>query len=810
MNSPIIDKNFQLLKLILERKRKIKRTKKNSITKKKILILLGLFFLNIGLYKDLFINIYKYKRLLFLRPSNRFCIIIIIGTRTDVLKMIPIIKELKNNNKFFCITVNIGSHQKMTKQILKSLNMNKYIDIELNVMRKNQILSKLTSKITLELDKIYSSFNPDSVIVQGDTTTSFTTALSAFYKKIPIFHIESGFKTKDLYSSFSEEFNRIAIHNISTLLFTPNKISAINLLKEDKNKNKIFVTGSTIVETLTLILNKTYPSKYINDLIKNAKSFYKNNIECKIILLACHRGESYFYPIINIIKAIQKLLKDFENIVIIFPILLAPNDIQSIKNEITEAIYNDLINKKEIKDPLYSYFNRLFLIKPLNYIDFIHLLSESYFIITDSNETQEESLSIGKPVLFLGENTERNEGVKLTSTILTGIHFANIYNYSSLLLNNETLYNEISKIDNNVYGSRNPSNIIINIIERYFENRLSDSNYSYKFNDLNYSEILFKYDNLLSKSNNEVQYDIVIVLTVWKRNNLERQLMQVKRQSIIDPKANKKINIIIFQNSNHVNITDIIKKWNMPNIFSDNVKITYINPHFETGYFGRFLSPFTSPVTPNAIFIICDDDVIWGDRYFENMIRVVEEGFFATRTGRLIDQRYNEILPNSHLFWRLNAHACFDEDIEYDFGGHMWAGKISWLRKAWTHIPVAIENCEDFWISTTLKTFYNISTKIPKCPCPEEGKVINPDFCAASDKTAGHHINSIIGKRQTKDPTLRTKIMQWTYEKYNYTPLLALDPNTIGKIKSKFKYGNETNPLFNLSDHLWDDILFWQ
>ena len=400
--------------------------------------------------------------------------------------------------------------------------MNKYIDIELNVMRKNQILSKLTSKITLELDKIYSSFNPDSVIVQGDTTTSFTTALSAFYKKIPIFHIESGFKTKDLYSSFSEEFNRIAIHNISTLLFTPNKISAINLLKEDKNKNKIFVTGSTIVETLTLILNKTYPSKYINDLIKNAKSFYKNNIECKIILLACHRGESYFYPIINIIKAIQKLLKDFENIVIIFPILLAPNDIQSIKNEITEAIYNDLINKKEIKDPLYSYFNRLFLIKPLNYIDFIHLLSESYFIITDSNEIQEESLSIGKPVLFLGENTERNEGVKLTSTILTGIPFGNIYNYSSLLLNNETLYNEISKIDNNVYGSRNPSNIIINIIERYFENRLSDSNYLYKFNDLNYSEILFKYDNLLSKSNNEVQYDIVIVLTVWKRNNLER------------------------------------------------------------------------------------------------------------------------------------------------------------------------------------------------------------------------------------------------------------------------------------------------
>ena len=294
--------------------------------------------------------------------------------------------------------------------------------------------------------------------------------------------------------------------------------------------------------------------------------------------------------------------------------------------------------------------------------------------MTDSGGIQEESISIGKPVLILRTNTERIEGVKLGSAILTGISFENIYNNASLLLKNETLYNEMSKPLNNVYGSGNSSKIIINLIERYFDNNgLPKSDYSNlqhhnNLNELNYSEILFNYDNLLSKSNNEVQYDIVIVLNVWKRNNLESQLIQIQRQSITQPKSNKKINIIIFQNSNHTNVTDIIKKWNMPNMFSDNVKITYINSQFETGYFGRFLTPLTSPVTPNAYFIICDDDVIWGDRYFENMIRVVDEGSLATRNGRLISWKFGEIAP-ANFAWRNKVQVCYNEDIEYDFGG---------------------------------------------------------------------------------------------------------------------------------------------
>ena len=563
---------------------------------KALLILLSLYFLSTLLYKDSLIRKYLYSRLAKLRPLNSHCIIVVFGTRPEVVKMIPIIKELKKNKKFFCVTINTGQHKEISKQILESLNMSKHVDIELNVMRKNQTLSALTSRIMLELDKIYSILNPDSVIVHGDTTTSFAAALSAFYKKIPIFHVESGLRTKNIFAPFPEEFNRITIDDISTLLFAPTNITAINLLKEDKNSTKIFVTGNTIVDTLKLTLNKTYPSKYIYDLIQAAKSFYKKKKECKIILLTCHRRENYYKPISNILKAVQKLLQSFDNIVIIIPLHLNPNVIQSFKIGLPSKIYNDLINKKEIKDPFYSYFNRLFLIKPLNYIDLIHLLSVSFFIMTDSCGIQEEANSISKPVLILRTYTERIEGIKLGSAILTGTASEKIYYYASLLLKNETLYNQMSKLHNNVYGSGNSSEIIVNLIERYFDHELSDSNYSNleyfnNLNELNYSKILSGYDYYLSKTNNGIQYELVIVLSVFKRNNLENQLIQISRQSFIESNKDKKINIIIFKNSNHLDINNVIKKWNMSNIFSEKVKINYINSPFEIGNFWRFLVP---------------------------------------------------------------------------------------------------------------------------------------------------------------------------------------------------------------------------
>ena len=768
---------------------------------KKIFIIFLSFFI---LYYIFYIK--KNKTLIDLKKvsSNSHKIVIIFGTRPEAIKLIPLIKELKFNSNFTCFIINTGQHGTMVKQILDSFDMTNSIDFELNIMKKNQSLAKLTSQIIIELDKIYSLINPDAIIVQGDTTTSYAASLSAFYKKIPIFHVEAGLRTHNLYSPFPEEFNRISIDDISSLFFASTEWAAINLLKENKNPSHIFITGNTIVDSLKLTLKTTFPSEYIKSLLLKANSLCKAKNNCKIILLTCHRRENFYKPISNILKAVQKLLQNFDDIVIIFPFHLNPNVKQSIRNGLPKEVYNFITDSRIIDDINYLYFNRLLLIQPLNYIDLVHLQTACYFIMTDSGGIQEEAASIGKPVLILRNNTDRPEAVKSGSAFITGTSIDNIYYLASSLLNNEELYKKMAQ-SYNAYGSGNSSIIISKIIKNYFDNKLLASENIYKLN-INY--ILQKFDNLYLNNINydfDFQYNLIIVLTIWKRNNLEKLLMQVKRQSIL---KTKRTNIIVFQNFNHIDVNDIINKWKKPDAFLEKVNLTFIQSPFETGYFGRFLIPLTSTVTNNAYFIICDDDVIWGDRYFENMIRVVDEGYLATRNGRIVDKNFNEISPIADKAWKLNTHICYNEDIEYDFGGHIWAGRISWLRKAWTHIPIFIENSEDFWISAALKAYYNISTKTPKCPCPEGAPII-PDMCAASDKSAGNHINAIVGNF-TLGPTLRSNLMRETAMKFNYTPLINSNPGIIENIRNKFLSGDLNHPLFDLNDSLWKDVLFWQ
>ena len=232
--------------------------------------------------------------------------------------------------------------------------------------------------------------------------------------------------------------------------------------------------------------------------------------------------------------------------------------------------------------------------------------------------------------------------------------------------------------------------------------------------------------------------------------------------------------------------------------------ITFIKSPIETGYFGRFIIPLISSVGSNSYFFVCDDDVIWGNRYFENMIRVVNEGSLATRNGRLISRNYREF---SEAFKKggLYKQICYNEDIEYDFGGQIWAGRISWLRKAWNHIPFSIKNSEDFWLSASLKAFYNISTKIPKCPCPQKGPIV-PDMCAASDKSAYTHKNAKIGD-STVDHSIRTKLIKEITINFKYQRLILSKPEYVKNIFHKYVFGNK---LFNLTDSLWKDVLFWQ
>ena len=187
------------------------------------------------------------------------------------------------------------------------------------------------------------------------------------------------------------------------------------------------------------------------------------------------------------------------------------------------------------------------------------------------------------------------------------------------------------------------------------------------------------------------------------------------------------------------------------------------------------------------------------------MIRVVNEGSLCTRMGRFLQDNF-EIDSGVYKNKEFNKHVCYNEDIEYDYGGHTWAGRISWLRKAWNHIPLNIENCEDFWISAILRTFYNISTKIPKCPCPEANQSIIPDMCAVSISCSDNHIDAIINNK-TIPTSIRTLIRKELIEKINYPTLNRIKPEYVKNIHKKFFYGTK---YFNLSGDYWKDALYWQ
>ena len=759
------------------------------------------FFIIFKLLSIKYINAINYKKYF---KENTYRLAFIFGTRPEAIKLFPLIKELKKEKQFICIIINTGQHKEMIKQIFKSLKMEDFIDFDLNLMKKNQSLEKITSETISELENIYNLISPNAVIVQGDTTTAISASISAFYHKIPIFHVEAGLRTHNFYYPFPEEFNRVTIDEISTLYFAPTEWAASNLLKENKNLNNIFITGNTIVDSLKLTLNNTYPSENVKGLIQKSKLLCLSENDCKIILLTFHRRENYYKPIYNILKAVQKLLKNYRDIVIIFPFHLNPNVQKSIKNSIPKLVYEEIIKGKKIKNENYIYLNRLIMIPPLNYIDLIHLESSSYFIMSDSGGIQEEAVSIGKPILILRENTERPEAIKSGIAFLTGTSSNKIYNYASSLLLNKDLYLKVSK-SQKIYGMGNSSIIITKIIKDYFYNNLKNT---YSLNSMNYQDILNKYDESIMNNNesNKVNgkeefYDIIIVLTVWKRNNLERQLIQIKNQSIL---KNKKTNIIIFQNSNHVYIDDIVNKWNQSDCFSEKVNITFIHSPIETGYFGRFVIPLTSSITGDSYFFICDDDVIWGNRYFENMFRVVNEGYLCTRNGRIINSNFHTSGAVFEEGTMPNKQVCYNEDIEYDFGGHIWAGRISWLRKAWNHIPFSLENCEDFWISAALKSFYNISTKTPRCPCPE-GKPIVPDLCAASDNSSILHQEAIFGNT-TVTHKIRHDLYKELTKKFNYPLMNITKPEYVKNIHKKYIFGDK---LWDLTDDLCKNAVNW-
>lgn len=359
----------------------------------------------------------------------------IFGTRPEAIKMAPLVKELESRKEIKSIVCVTAQHREMLDQVLNIFKIKP--DYDLNIMKQGQSLSEITSRVLLGLEEVIKKEEPNIILVHGDTTTTFAGALAAFYNKVDIGHVEAGLRTYDKYSPFPEEANRIMVDRITDMYFAPTEVSKKNLLKENIEESKIYVTGNTAIDAMKYTISDNYENS-IFDWVGDSK----------LILLTAHRRENLGEPMYNIFKAVKRLVNDNKDIKVIYPIHLNPL-VRKIANEVFED--ND----------------RIKLIEPLEVVDFHNFINKSYFILTDSGGIQEEAPSLGKPVLVLRDTTERPEGITAGTLKLVGTNEDDIYNEATILLNNKSEYDKMSKASN-PYGDGNTSKYIADaIIERY-------------------------------------------------------------------------------------------------------------------------------------------------------------------------------------------------------------------------------------------------------------------------------------------------------------------------------------------------------
>jgi len=373
-------------------------------------------------------------------------VLIVFGTRPEAIKMAPLIKEFeKNKDKFdmkICVT---AQHREMLDQVLNLFNINPHYD--LNIMKKGQDLYDVTSKILLGMRDVLDDFLPHLVLVHGDTTTTLATSLAAFYKQIKIGHVEAGLRTGDVYSPWPEEANRLLTSQIAKYHFAPTLKNKENLLKETIKEGNIVITGNTVIDSLFWILDKIRRDKTLQeDIVTKISSFgYDIKEDKKIVLVTGHRRENFGEGFLNICNGLRELAIEYPEIDFVYPVHLNPN----VRKPVNEIL---------------SCENNVYLIEPLEYLQFIYLLSKSYIILTDSGGIQEEAPSLGKPVLVMRDTTERPEAIEAGTVTLVGTDKDNIIKSVAKLLDDELYYKKMAYA-HNPYGDGNACSKIINFLK---------------------------------------------------------------------------------------------------------------------------------------------------------------------------------------------------------------------------------------------------------------------------------------------------------------------------------------------------------
>lgn len=361
-------------------------------------------------------------------------VLLVFGTRPEAIKMCPLVKELKKRPELQTVVCVTGQHRQMLDQVLEVFEV--VPDYDLHIMRQQQTLFDITTGILTGIKSVLETEQPDIVLVHGDTSTTFVTALACYYLQIPVGHVEAGLRTNNIYSPFPEEFNRQGVGIIAKFHFAPTETAKSNLLQEGKRESDIFVTGNTAIDAL----HTTVRDEYNNSVLKWAE-------DSKLIMITAHRRENLGPPMHNMFRAIRRIMDEHDDVKAVYPIHMNPQVRKIAKEELDGC-------------------DRIRIIDPLEVVDFHNFLSRSYLVLTDSGGIQEEAPSLGKPVLVMRDTTERPEGVEAGTLRLVGTSEEMIYNSFKELLENQESYESMSSASN-PYGNGTASKQIADILAEH-------------------------------------------------------------------------------------------------------------------------------------------------------------------------------------------------------------------------------------------------------------------------------------------------------------------------------------------------------
>lgn len=358
-------------------------------------------------------------------------ILLVFGTRPEAIKMCPLVNELKSRKDAETVVCVTGQHRQMLDQVLEAFSV--VPDYDLSIMKQNQTLFDITTNILSGIKSVIEEVKPDVVLVHGDTSTTFVTALACFYLHVPVGHVEAGLRTYNIYSPYPEEFNRQAVGIISQYNFAPTELSKQNLIREGKKEESIFVTGNTAIDALKTTVRKDYCHPEL-----------EWAADCRLILITAHRRENLGEPMKNMFRAIRRVMNEHLDTKAIYPIHMNP-----VVRSIAQEILGD--------------DDRIHIIEPLDILDFHNFQSRSFMILTDSGGIQEEAPSLGKPVLVMRDTTERPEGIAAGVLKLVGTEEEVIYQNFKKLLEDEDEYKKMSNASN-PYGDGFASQRIADIL----------------------------------------------------------------------------------------------------------------------------------------------------------------------------------------------------------------------------------------------------------------------------------------------------------------------------------------------------------